>query len=364
MINFSAGPNKLVPEVERRLHDGCQTFPGSDIASWSISHREPRVHEAFDQCVTLVKDILDVPDNFEIIFTQGGATGMFKAWPMNICCEGEVVDVVLSGHWANAALQGLKEVQAGELIQIGKQFDGWHSVSYPSCDWGEYLYLVSNETVNGVQSPNWETIPNEEGLFVIDMSSDIMTRPIDFRKVGLAFASTQKNLGTTAGFCLCIVRQDLLECDPHSLLPAPLSFAEQLKHRGGLRNTVNPLGILSILFTLEWIKEQGGVPAMQRQAAARSEALYRAIDMSSGFFEGLAPKELRSRVNVTFRPQHEKLWQPFIDYCGEKGFIGLKGHAGLVKQAGLHARASMYVGATMEEVEALVSAMQEFASIN
>jgi phosphoserine aminotransferase len=360
MINFSAGPNKLVPEVEARLRDACQAFPGSDIASWSISHRDPRVHDAFDRCVVLVKEILNVPDNFEIIFTQGGATGMFKAWPLNICPTPCTVDVVRSGHWASEAHRALQEVEAGGVIHHGTQFTGWKNVSYQTNQLRKFLYTVSNETVGGTRLSDWGILPHNTPPLIVDMSSDIMMRPIPFNRVGLVFASTQKNLGMTGGFALNIVRKDLLECDPHHLLSAPLNFKEQLKHRGGLRNTVNPLVILSILYTLEWIQEQGGVDAMAAQAQARAQLLYEAIDESAGFFEGLASLELRSTANITFRLYDEARREDFLKFCTDKGFVGLKGHAALAKVVGPHVRASCYIGTTMEEVAELVAAMNEY----
>jgi phosphoserine aminotransferase len=176
----------------------------------------------------------------------------------------------------------------------------------------------------------------------------------------MLFASTQKNLGMTGGFALVIVRKDLLECEPHPLLPAPLCFKEQLKHRGGLRNTVNPLGILSILYTLEWIREQGGVDAMTAQAQARAQLLYDIIDGSDGFFEGLAPPELRSTANITFRLRDEARSEDFLKFCADNGFVGLKGHAAMVKVAGPPGRASCYIGTTLDEVAELVAAMKGY----
>lgn len=359
-INFSAGPNKLVPAVEARLLDACRAFPGSDIASWSISHRDPRVHDAFDRCIELVKEILNVPDNFEVIFTQGGATGMFKAWPLNICSTPCIVDIVRSGHWASEAHRALQEVEAGSVIHLGEQFTDWKDVSYRTSQQPKFLYTVSNETVGGTQLPDWELLPEKAPPLVVDMSSDIMMRPIPFGRVGLVFASTQKNLGMTGGFCLNIVRKDLLECDPHPLLSAPLSFKEQLEHRGGLRNTVNPLVILSILYTLEWIQEQGGVLAMAAQAKERADLLYKTIDGSEGFYEGLAPTELRSTANITFRLRDEAKRENFLKFCVDSGFVGLKGHAALAKEVGSHVRASCYIGTTMSEVAQLVDAMNEY----
>ncbi len=359
-INLSAGPNRLVATVQQRLLESAKAFPGTDIAAWETSHRTPLVHDAFDQCIALVREILGVPKNFEVLFTQGGATGMFKAWPLNICPMLRMVDIVRSGHWASEAYRALKEVEVGGVVRLGFEFDDWPS--YRAINQGDFLYLVSNETVNGRQLPGWELLPQDAPPLVVDMSSDIMTRPIDFSRVGMVFASTQKNLGMTGGFCLVIVRKDLMDCDPHPLLPAPLSFKEQMKHRGGLRNTVNPLVILSILFTLEWIKEQGGVEAMGAQTQERAQLLYDAIDGSNGHFEGLAPPDLRSNVNVTFRACDEARSEDFLRFCADRGFVGLKGHAAWAKEVGPHARASMYVGATTDDATALVKAMNDFRS--
>jgi phosphoserine aminotransferase len=361
MLNFSAGPNQLPRSVHERLLQAAKAYPNTGIPAWSISHRDSRVHDAFDQCIELVKELLGVPDTFEVLFTQGGATGMFKAWPLNICGRQlQTVDVIHSGHWASEAFRGLQELQTGDVIKIGTGFPGWLNVSYNETHPSSYLYMVSNETVNGTQLPHWDMVPITAPRVIIDMSSDIMMRPIDWSCVGLVFASTQKNLGMTAGFCLVIVHKDLLETEPHPLLPAPLNFKEQLKHRGGLRNTVNPLGILSMLYTLEWINEQGGVGVMEEQAAARARLIYGAIDKSDGFYKGLAPIFLRSKANVTFRVHEEGRREGFLQFCAVRGFVGLKGHAALAKVAGPHARASMYIGATMNDAEALVEAMNAF----
>lgn len=359
-INFSAGPSKLVPEVEVRLRDACHAFPGTNIASWSISHRDSKVHEAFDQCITLVKQILGVPENFEVLFTQGGATALFKAWALNIAHTSNTVDIVHSGHWANETHRALQEMEGSGVIRLATEFDGWKEVSYQAKSRGDFLYLVSNETVNGTQLRDWELLPQDAPPLIVDMSSDIFMRPIPFERIGLVFASTQKNCGMTGGYALVIVRKDLLECDPHPLLPAPLSFKEQLKHRSGLRNTVNPLVILSIRYTLEWIRDQGGVKAMATQAEARAQLLYDTIDASEGFFEGLALPELRSTANVTFRLRDEGQRENFLKSCIDKGFVGLKGHAALAKVEGTHMRASCYIATTMEEVSQLANAMQEY----
>jgi phosphoserine aminotransferase len=361
MLNFSAGPNQLPRTVDELLLRAAKEYPDTDIPAWSISHRDSRVHDAFDQCIALVKELLGVPDTFEVLFTQAGASGMFKAWPLNICSwQLSKVDIVCSGHWASEAYRGLQELEVGDLIKIGTLHGGWGDVSYQNSSQGHFLYLVSNETVNGTQLPDWDMLPLDAPPLIIDMSSDIMMRPIDWSRVGLVFASTQKNLGITAGFCLVIVRKDLLEAEPHPLLAAPLSFQEQMKHRGGLRNTVNPLGVLSILYTLRWIKERGGVEAMQQQAAARAKFLYDAIDGSGGFFEGLAPRELRSTTNITFRTRDEDRREAFLKFCLDEGCVGLKGHAALAKIAGPHARASMYISTPIGAAEVLAMLMGVF----
>jgi phosphoserine aminotransferase len=360
MLNFSAGPNQLPRTVDELLLRAAKEYPDTDIPAWSISHRDSRVHDAFDQCIALVKELLGVPDTFEVLFTQAGASGMFKAWPQNICSGQCTVDIVRSGHWASEAHRGLRELETGGLVKIGAEFPGWQEVSYASLAPSSYLYMVSNETVNGTQLPHWDMLPLDAPPLIIDMSSDIMMRPIDWPRVGLVFASTQKNLGITAGFCLVIVRKDLLEAEPHPLLAAPLSFQEQMKHRGGLRNTVNPLGVLSILYTLRWIKERGGVEAMQQQAAARAKFLYDAIDGSDGFFEGLAPRELRSTANITFRTRDEDRREDFLKFCLNEDCVGLKGHAALAKIAGPHARASMYIGTPIGAAEVIAELMGVF----
>lgn len=361
MINFAAGPCKLVSSVEAKLRTACMTFPGTDIPAWSISHRDPLVHDVFDRTVALVREILGVPDNFEVLFTQGGATALFKGWPQNLVKKQAVVDVVMSGHWANEALVALESVASTGLIRVERGFDGWDKVSYDHAPTDEhFLYVVSNETVHGRQLLDWDTIPDTAPSLVVDMSSDIFMRPIPFDRVGMVFASTQKNCGMTGGFALVIVRKDLIEHQAHPLLPAPINFREQLKHRGGLRNTVNPLGILSMLYTLEWIRDQGGVEVMRAQAETRAKLFYDTVDQSEGFYEGIASPELRSAVNFTFRLRDEALRPSFLQHCINTGFVGLKGHKAAIDVFGLHQRASCYNATTLEEVGHLTEHMKMF----
>jgi len=356
IFNFSAGPAALPTSVLEEIQESFLNLSGSGMSITEISHRSKIFEDIINEAVARTRRLLNIDDNFKIIFIQGGASLQFIMAPMNFLADNRIADYINTGTWSTKAI-----VQAQLLKKkiniVASSEDKNFSYIPKHFNFSEnpvYLHITSNNTIKGIQ---WNKFPNTGNIPIIaDMSSDIMSRVIDIEKFGLIYAGAQKNIGP-AGVCLAIVRDDMLSLIPDHL-PPMLNYSVYADKKS-LYNTPPCFGIYVIGLVLRWLEESiGGLEKMQKINEKKASLLYNIID-SSEFYKGTAEKESRSKMNVTFRLPEEALEQKFISEALKNNLGGLKGH----RTVG-GCRASIYNAMTIEGVETLVSFMKDFERKN
>ncbi|XP_077288965.1 phosphoserine aminotransferase isoform X2 [Arctopsyche grandis] len=321
-----------------------------------MSHRSSDYMKINDDCQQFVRDLLNVPDNYKIIFLQGGGTALFAAIPLNFMSRTGSADYVVTGTWsAKAAKEAAKYGKINLVLPKTDKYQDIPDISTWKLDPNaSYVHVCFNETVDGVEFPY---IPDVKGVpLVADMSSNIMTRELDISKFGLIYAGAQKNIGP-AGVTLVIVREDLLG-SPLPITPAVLDFTVNVKENS-LNNTPPTFAIYVMLEVFKWIKSNGGIKGMQTNSNTKSDILYNIIDNSKGFFVSTVNRKVRSKMNVTFRISGEcsegKLEDVFLKGASQRGMLHLKGHRSV---GGI--RASIYNAVSVANVESLATYMKEF----
>uniref|UniRef100_A0A0K0E2I1 Phosphoserine aminotransferase n=1 Tax=Strongyloides stercoralis TaxID=6248 RepID=A0A0K0E2I1_STRER len=358
-INFGAGPSKIPTEVMIRASNDFHNFNDTGLALFEHSHRSSEFASFLQETVELIKELMEVPDNYEILFMHGGGTGQFAAVPLNLIGNDEedgVADYLITGAWSKkAAEEGSKYVKVNKVIPDTKSY----TTVPPREEWkltphAKYFYYCANETVHGVEITDID-LPKET-IIVADISSNILSRPFDVSKHGVVFAGTQKNLGVS-GVTLVIVRKDLLN-KPSKYCPSILNFTETAKNKS-LYNTPSMFSIHMTYYILCWIKKIGGVEYIYKNNQKKAKLLYDTIDNSNDFYFSPIDKKYRSNMNVPFRiggkEGNADLEKLFIEESLKKGMIGLKGHRSV---GGI--RASIYNSITLDEVQQLVEFMKEF----
>lgn len=355
--NFNAGPAALPLEVLRQAQEEFVDFRGIGMSIMEISHRSKEYEQVNDEAQALVKELLGVPDGYQVLFLQGGASTQFAMIPMNFLKAGQAAGYVLTGSWADKAV---KEAQAiGETYVAGTgQPSGFRRI--PAADELEvrpdaaYLHITSNETIAGSQ---YAAYPDTGSVPLIgDLSSDIMCRPVDVSKFALIYAGAQKNLGPS-GVTVVIARDDLLGRAAKAL-PTMLRYETHVKSKS-LYNTPPVYSVYIAGLVLKWIKAQGGLEAMERLNREKAKLIYDAIDGSGGFYSGLVEADSRSLMNITFALGSDELEKQFIRESEQAGFVGLKGH----RDVG-HMRASAYNAVPYESCKALADFMNDFRERN
>ena len=357
-FNFSAGPSTLPVPVLEQIRDEMVDFRGAGMSLIEASHRGKQYDAVHLEAVALFKELFGVPEGYTVLFLQGGATLQFAMVPMNLAGPGRKVDLVNSGAWAKKALEDIKKVGC----EANVLFDG-KATNYmtlpdpatvePSPD-AAYLHLTSNETIGGVQ---WKSFPDTGAVpLVADMSSDILSRAVPVDKFGLIYAGAQKNLGP-AGLAIVVVRNDVLERCPDTL-PAYLGYKTHAKENS-LYNTPPVFAIYAMGLTLAWVKQQGGLPAIEALAKKRAGILYDAIDQSGGYYRCPVPVPFRSSMNIVWRLPSEELEEKFIKEASAAGMIQLKGHRSV---GGV--RASVYNAMPVEGATTLAAFMADFKQKN
>jgi phosphoserine aminotransferase len=351
--NFNAGPAAQPLPVLEEIQAEFLHFKGSGMSITEVSHRSKWFDEVIDDATGRIRRLLKLDETFHVLFLQGGASLQFCMIPMNLLPESRSADYVNTGIWATKAIKearvqgkGVKVVASSEdknFTYIPKEISFNPDAAY--------AHITSNNTIKGTQ---WASFPYIDGVpLVCDMSSDIMSRPLDVSPFGLIYAGAQKNLGP-AGATLVIIREDMLERVPKGL-PTMLKYTTFVEHNS-LFNTPPCFAIYSIQLVLKWLEETiGGLEKMEEINQEKASLLYRAIDQSD-FYRGTAETESRSLMNVTFRLPREDLEKQFVQQALEHGLAGLKGHRSVGG-----CRASIYNATTMEAVKALVDFMDEFA---
>jgi phosphoserine aminotransferase len=352
--NFYAGPAILPQEVMKKAQEELLDFNGIGLSIMEISHRSKDFEAVLNTAEAKIRSLLGVPENYTVMFLQGGASLQFGMVPMNLL-KGKKADYVHTGEWAKKAI---KEAKLFGAVNVAASSED-KNFSYVPEKFGfspdaQYVHITSNETIGGIQ---WAKFPETNGVpLVIDMSSDIFSRKIDFMDIGMIYAGAQKNIGP-AGVTLVIMRNDLLEACADGLTTM-LSYKTHAKEKS-MYNTPPCFAIYIIKLVMDWIEGLGGLAAIETINEQKAKAIYDAIDHSNGYYKGTASVKDRSRMNVTFRLPSEELEEKFINEAKKAGFIGLKGHRSVGG-----CRASIYNAMGLEGVKDLVQFMEKFAKEN
>ena len=351
--NFNAGPAALPLEVLERAQAEFVDFRGNGMSIMEMSHRGVVYEGVHNEAKALLKELLSIPDGYDILFLQGGASTQFAMIPMNLLMPGKVGAYVQTGSWADKAIAEARLI--GETAVIASSADNQFT-SIPDLsqvkipEEAAYVHITSNETIGGIQFQNFPD--TGEVPLIVDMSSDILSRPLDVSKFGMIYAGAQKNLGPS-GVTVIIAKEELLTSSPKTI-PTMMRYSVHQKNNS-LYNTPPSFSVYMVNLVLHWIKERGGLASVQDMNEKKAKVLYDAIDSSAGFYRGVAASDSRSYMNVTFRLETEELEKAFVKASEQEGFIGLKGHRSV---GGL--RASIYNAVPYENCEALAQFMKQF----
>jgi phosphoserine aminotransferase len=370
LINFSPGPSSLPKVVEDEI---AASFKKPGLTSLALSHRSPEFINIMGHTKESVRRVMDIPDDFEVLFTHGGGHGQFAAVPLNLCHnKTDVATYIVNGTWTERARDEAQRYCTVNTID-GRDSEGGYT-TFPELieeeidPQSKYLFLCSNETVNGIENHRLPKLPESRRHIplVIDASSDFTTKPINWHDdcVGVLFACASKNIGHP-GVTLTVVRRDLLGKDKASpLCPGVFNYTTNAE-ADNLWNTPATFNIEVIGFLMEWLEREGGVAENERRSIAKSRILYDAIDSSGGFYgTPVQDKSLRSRMNVPFNIKggEEKLTDEFLIQSWNEGMVGLRTLTPF--GVGEYLRASLYNCITVEDAATLADFMQRFARNN
>ncbi len=356
IFNFSAGPAVLPLEVLEQAQRDLLSLPGVGMSILEISHRSKPFEDILAGCEADLRSIAKIPDNYKVLFLQGGASLQFSMVPMNILPAGGSADYIVTGAWSQKAVKEAKRVGA---VKIAATTEAGHFTRVPAQPEltldpkAAYLHYTTNNTIFGTE---FAYVPDAGAVpLVADASSDILSGPLDVSKFALIYAGAQKNLAP-AGVTLAIVRDDMLARTP-STIPTMLQYGIHAENQS-MYNTPPVFPIYIMRLVLTWLKQQGGLEAIGERNARKSGLIYAVIDRT-GFYRAHAEQGSRSRMNVTFRLPNEELEKKFAKEATTAGLDGLKGHRSV---GGM--RASIYNAFPEEGVQALTQFMREFERKN
>lgn len=351
IYNFSAGPSMLPLEVLQKAQSQMLNYEGSGMSVMEMSHRSKVYDAIITKTQERMRKILNIPDNYKVLFLQGGATSQFSMVPLNLLQKGKA-DYVVTGYFADKAYAEAKKY--GDITLAGTSKDANYTY-IPTQDElnldkdADYVYLCANNTIYGSE---WKYVPETNGVpIVADMSSDILSKPVDVSKYGIIFAGAQKNMGC-AGLTVAIVRDDLIG-HAKDITPVMMDYAP-LADKDSMYNTPPTYAIYILGLVLEWIENMGGLTVMEKRNIEKAQMLYDYLD-SSDFYTAGVRKEDRSLMNVTFRAPTEELDALFAKESAAAGMSNLKGHRAV---GGM--RASIYNAMPIEGVETLLKFMKKF----
>jgi len=355
VFNFNAGPAALPLPVLERIREEILDWRGSGMSVMEMSHRSPEYESINAAAEQKLRSLLAIPDDYAVIFLQGGGSLQFSMVPMNLCLPGKPADVLHTGAWTAKAISELKK---GFLQHVAASTESNKFTRLPnpseikySAD-PSYVYLCTNNTIEGTQ---WTAFPETGATpLVADMSSDIASRPIDVKKFGLIFAGAQKNLGPS-GVTVVIMRKDLAERADKNL-PTLLQYRTHIKEKS-LYQTPPTFAVYVVGLVLEWIESLGGVSGIQKRNEAKAKLLYDTIEASGAFYRCPVEQSSRSKMNVVFRVAggDEAVEKQFTKEAAAAGLAGTPGHRSV---GGM--RISLYNAVTLEAAEALTGFMREF----
>lgn len=352
VYNFSAGPSILPLPVLEKVQKELLNYNGTGMSIMEMSHRSSHFQNIIEEASSLLRELMHIPDNYDVLFLQGGASLQFSMVPLNVMNEHKRAGYVLTGSWSKKALQEAEKAGEIKVIASSEQekfttiprIDA--SMIHPELD---YIHITTNNTIEGtkyVELPQLETIP-----LIADMSSNILSEEYDVEKFGLIYAGAQKNLGP-AGLTIAIIKKDLIG-KVNASCPVMLNYETYSKNHS-LYNTPPSFSIYVTKLVLEWLKEQGGVPAIEEQNRKKASLLYCFLDESKLFTSPVDPK-YRSLMNIPFTTPSEELNEQFLQKAKALGLVTLKGHRSV---GGM--RASIYNAMPIEGVQKLVDYMKDF----
>ncbi len=357
VCNFNAGPAALPPAVLEQVQAELRDYQGRGMSIMEMSHRSREYEALNSQAEATFKRLLGLGEGYRVLFLQGGASTQFAMLPMNFLPPGGSADYLVTGAWAEKAREEAAALGQARAAASTKE-EGYRRVPRPDeIDLGPapaYVHLTSNETIQGIQ---WASFPDVGGRPLVgDMSSDILSRPIDADRFALVYAGAQKNLGP-AGVTAVLVRESWL-AGANKNVPTMLRYATHAKNNS-LYNTPPTFAVYVLNLVLQWIDKAGGLPAMAERNEGKAKLVYDVIDRSGGFYRGHALPESRSRMNVTFRLPSEGLEKQFVAEAERAGMVGLAGHRSV---GGI--RASLYNAVSPEACKTLASFLTDFARRN
>jgi phosphoserine aminotransferase len=351
-LNFNAGPAALPLPVLEEAQRNWLDFNGTGMSVMELSHRSREYEDVHEGAKTLLRRILGVPDDYEVLFLQGGASLQFSMLPMNLLAEGKTGYYALTGSWAEKAMKEAAKIGKTAAAASSKE-DTYRYIPELSAlnelKDAAYLHLTSNNTIYGTQ---WQDFPEADVPLAADMSSDIMSREIDVSKFDIIYAGAQKNLGPS-GVTAVIMKKSLLS-GPRGDLPVMLDYFTHSKSQS-LYNTPPTLAIYMLKLVLEWVEKEGGLAAIAERNKQKAELIYSSIDDSEGFYQGHSRKDSRSHMNITFNLHSEGAAGQFLQAASEAGFVGLNGHRSIGG-----CRASIYNAVPLEHAEQLARFMRNF----
>jgi phosphoserine aminotransferase len=356
--NFNAGPAAMPLSVLEKMREELIDYRGTGMSVMEMSHRSAEFEAINDGAEKALRRILRIPDEYAVLFVQGGGSMQFAMVPMNLCLPGRAVDVLHTGAWTAKAIGELKRI-ATHRVAASTETDKFVRIPKPEemslKPDASYVHMCTNNTIEGTQ---WPEPPDTGDVpLVADMSSDIASRPVDVRQFGLIFAGAQKNLGPS-GLAVVIVRSDLAERADQKVAQI-LQYKTYIKEKS-LYNTPPTLGIYALGLVLDWIEAQGGLTVVEKVNNEKAKLLYDTID-ATGFYNCPVEKASRSKTNVVFRVAggKEEAEKKFVKDAEAAGLVGIKGHRSV---GGM--RASIYNAVTLDAVRALTDFMKEFERKN
>ena len=350
MHNFNSGPSLLPQEVLEQSAEAIHNFNNIGLSILEIGHRTSWFGDVITEARSLVKELMQLGDDHEVLFLHGGASTQFMQVPMNLLDDGETAAYIDNGIWGNKAIKEAKLF--GNVSIISSTKDKNHS--YIAKDFSvpadaKYLHYTTNNTVEGTE---WHHIPETNVPLVADMSSDIFSRSLSYSKFALIYAGAQKNMGA-AGVNLIVVRKDILGKIKRPI-PTIMDYRNHIE-AGSLLNTPPVFAVYVAMLTLRWIKKEGGLAEMERRGKERADLFYNTLDALPAF-KPIVAKEDRSFMNATFTTARPELEKEFLDLCKDNGMVGVKGHRSV---GGL--RVSMYNALPLSSVQEITRLMTDFS---
>jgi phosphoserine aminotransferase len=349
--NFNAGPSILPKEVFEQASRAVIDFNNTGLSILELGHRTTLFQEVMDEARTLVKELMQLDDNHEVLFLHGGASTQFMQVPMNLLNEDATAAYAETGIWGNKAIKEAKLFGKVEIVCSSKESNySFIPKNFAVPDDATYFHLTTNNTIHGTQ---WEKIPGIQIPMVADMSSDIFSRVIDFNSFDLIYAGAQKNMGP-AGVNLVVISKNILGKVDRNI-PTIMDYRNHIKE-GSMINTPPVFAVYVSMLTLRWLNKSGGIPAIEKLNIAKAELLYKEID-DNPLFTGNVAKEDRSKMNVCFVINNKDLEDEFLSFTKQQDIVGIKGH----RTAGGF-RASLYNALPISSVQVLVDIMREFTN--